>query len=390
MEKDSSAKQTRKRWSVEGEHFLLTLWVKHLEELREARKNAHVYINMAAAMSAKGYFYSREEIKTKLHNLTSKYRDEIKKSDQTGQPPSWDLFEKINKILGEYKYHKASSFEEQSFAITDTMSSRSYKSASAPPSHMATRTTDWSCGNVSFCFQAQRRVYVLNCMFCSQVCLHWDSFINHMEQEHDEDLCSEHLMQKEPPAVNIEHDYRIATKRRKTNTSNTSDNNRDGDDRLSNKADFNSDPLIATHDVTRFPENVSIKTESAMEIIDEYEDTNTISDKEDEASVTYEDEADITTDEQTANSYKAQTTATKSDVQALMDKLDLAHRLIYRLLDEVKSLKGQTSTTATNTPTVTSSRKNRQFERGDDFLQCDQKRSPDQRFMGFITEQQNL
>ncbi|XP_013102542.1 uncharacterized protein LOC106083822 isoform X1 [Stomoxys calcitrans] len=275
-------------------------------------------------------------------------------------------------------------------AITDTMSSRSYKSASAPPSHMATRTTDWSCGNVSFCFQAQRRVYVLNCMFCSQVCLHWDSFINHMEQEHDEDLCSEHLMQKEPPAVNIEHDYRIATKRRKTNTSNTSDNNRDGDDRLSNKADFNSDPLIATHDVTRFPENVSIKTESAMEIIDEYEDTNTISDKEDEASVTYEDEADITTDEQTANSYKAQTTATKSDVQALMDKLDLAHRLIYRLLDEVKSLKGQTSTTATNTPTVTSSRKNRQFERGDDFLQCDQKRSPDQRFMGFITEQQNL
>lgn len=44
------------------------------------------------------------------------------------------------------------------------------------------------CGEITFCLQIDKRVYALNCIYCSQIFLHWDLFIHHMEQEHDEQL----------------------------------------------------------------------------------------------------------------------------------------------------------------------------------------------------------
>lgn len=53
------------------------------------------------------------------------------------------------------------------------------------------------CGDVRYCIQVDKRVYALHCLYCSQVCLQWDTFINHMEQEHGEDLNVDPILQPE-------------------------------------------------------------------------------------------------------------------------------------------------------------------------------------------------
>ncbi|XP_073819129.1 uncharacterized protein [Musca autumnalis] len=72
-EKRNRNKQSRKRWSPAGEEFLLDLWEKNMDKLRGARKNSHVYANIVAEMASQGYIYTPDEIKNKLHNITSRF-----------------------------------------------------------------------------------------------------------------------------------------------------------------------------------------------------------------------------------------------------------------------------------------------------------------------------
>ncbi|XP_037808803.1 zinc finger protein 177-like isoform X2 [Lucilia sericata] len=53
------------------------------------------------------------------------------------------------------------------------------------------------CGEITFYTQMDKRVYTLNCLYCPQICLQLDIFINHMEKEHDEDLINALQMNKD-------------------------------------------------------------------------------------------------------------------------------------------------------------------------------------------------
>lgn len=75
------------------------------------------------------------------------------------------------------------------------MPSLSYKERTSVSS-----LSNGKCGEVTFCYQVGKRFYALNCLFCPQICLQWDSFINHMEEVHDD---IDHLKQKDHCDVDI-------------------------------------------------------------------------------------------------------------------------------------------------------------------------------------------
>ncbi|XP_073822417.1 uncharacterized protein [Musca autumnalis] len=70
---------------------------------------------MAKEMASNGFFYGGEEIKIKIHNITNKYREEKKKVGPSGgSPSSWNLYERVNSILGGFKFHNLQSVVEES------------------------------------------------------------------------------------------------------------------------------------------------------------------------------------------------------------------------------------------------------------------------------------
>lgn len=57
------------------------------------------------------------------------------------------------------------------------------------------------CGEITFCTQMGKRIYVLNCIYCPQIYLQWELFINHLEHDHDKALILEPIVQ--PEAIKI-------------------------------------------------------------------------------------------------------------------------------------------------------------------------------------------
>ena len=53
---------------------VLDLWQEYVEQLRAARKNGHIYKEMAEKLSPLGYIFSGREIQIKLSNFQQRYR----------------------------------------------------------------------------------------------------------------------------------------------------------------------------------------------------------------------------------------------------------------------------------------------------------------------------
>ncbi|XP_011195191.2 uncharacterized protein LOC105220452 isoform X2 [Zeugodacus cucurbitae] len=84
--------------------LLLSLWTEKLPQLRGIKRNSHVYKDMSMEMAAKGFIYSANEIRVKIHNLTNKYREERKIVGPSGGSPSTcEYYININGILDSYK-----------------------------------------------------------------------------------------------------------------------------------------------------------------------------------------------------------------------------------------------------------------------------------------------
>ncbi|XP_015042392.2 uncharacterized protein [Drosophila pseudoobscura] len=66
----------RVKWSAALEKLLIDLWQEKIEDLRGPRKNSHVYMEMAESMKEAGIELGWGEIRTKLENMTKKYRIE--------------------------------------------------------------------------------------------------------------------------------------------------------------------------------------------------------------------------------------------------------------------------------------------------------------------------
>jgi len=56
------------------EVLLIDIWQENIEELRGARKNVHIYMEMAQTLMEAGFDVSYKDVRTKIENLTKMYR----------------------------------------------------------------------------------------------------------------------------------------------------------------------------------------------------------------------------------------------------------------------------------------------------------------------------
>ncbi|XP_055856956.1 uncharacterized protein LOC129919884 isoform X1 [Episyrphus balteatus] len=102
-------------WGTDDEEFLLELWAASEPQLRGSRKNGHIYKEMSKEFEGRPMSYSAEEIKMKLHNLTTKYKKEKQIIGPSGGSPSeWALYNKVHSILGGHRIHNLEFVVEDS------------------------------------------------------------------------------------------------------------------------------------------------------------------------------------------------------------------------------------------------------------------------------------
>ncbi|XP_070855249.1 uncharacterized protein [Drosophila suzukii] len=88
------------------EVLLIDIWQENIEELRGARKNVHIYMEMAQTLMEAGFDVSCKDVRTKIENLTKKYRQEKNKMGPSGgAPSSWQHYELVHSFLGAYRIH---------------------------------------------------------------------------------------------------------------------------------------------------------------------------------------------------------------------------------------------------------------------------------------------
>ncbi|EDV51515.1 uncharacterized protein LOC6544660 [Drosophila erecta] len=94
---DYYTKTERHVWKKDAEKMLLQLWAQHLNDFRGESKNVLIYRKMAKEMSQFGP--SHTELKTKMDNLSRKYRIEAERVRETGIPSKWEHFHKLQALL---------------------------------------------------------------------------------------------------------------------------------------------------------------------------------------------------------------------------------------------------------------------------------------------------
>ncbi|XP_044249574.1 uncharacterized protein [Drosophila takahashii] len=96
----------RLKWTTNMECLLVDLWQDSIAELRGPRKNSHIYLEMAQSMKEAGFNISFRDVRTKLENMTKKYRLEKNKIGPSGgTPSSWQHFDKVHSFLGPFRIH---------------------------------------------------------------------------------------------------------------------------------------------------------------------------------------------------------------------------------------------------------------------------------------------
>ncbi|TMW51152.1 hypothetical protein DOY81_003768 [Sarcophaga bullata] len=87
-----SARKTASKWDQSAERALLEVWSDMMPRLRGCRKNSHILMEMASELEMQGFNYTVEELKTKMHNMTTRYRKEKSRMGTGGSPTDWDFF----------------------------------------------------------------------------------------------------------------------------------------------------------------------------------------------------------------------------------------------------------------------------------------------------------
>ncbi|XP_018799246.1 PREDICTED: uncharacterized protein LOC108977788 [Bactrocera latifrons] len=103
-------------WSDRAETLLIELWQTKISAFRGPRKNNHILEEMAMELQQQGVHFTAAEIKSKMHNLSRRYRKEKTAVLSTGGSPSqWPLYDKMRAVLLPYVSYNAQSLMEESF-----------------------------------------------------------------------------------------------------------------------------------------------------------------------------------------------------------------------------------------------------------------------------------
>lgn len=74
MEDVKKLRKKRNCWAEHEEVKLLAIWEEHIVDLRKAKRNSHVYAEMAQKMQMQNVNVGATEVHYKIANLTAKYR----------------------------------------------------------------------------------------------------------------------------------------------------------------------------------------------------------------------------------------------------------------------------------------------------------------------------
>ncbi|XP_044315303.1 uncharacterized protein LOC123037682 [Drosophila rhopaloa] len=94
------------RWTVQMELLLIDIWQENIDQLRGVRKNVHVYMEMAQSLMEAGFDVSYKDVRTKIENMTKKYKQEKNKIGPSGGAPSvWQHYDVLHSFLGAFRIH---------------------------------------------------------------------------------------------------------------------------------------------------------------------------------------------------------------------------------------------------------------------------------------------
>ncbi|XP_058817749.1 uncharacterized protein LOC131681061 [Topomyia yanbarensis] len=83
---------------------VIDVWSENVAALRGTCKNSHIYAKMCEELQVYDIHLSPNELRTRIHNLSRKYRSEKNKMGTSGGSRStWTYFETINAFLRSYK-----------------------------------------------------------------------------------------------------------------------------------------------------------------------------------------------------------------------------------------------------------------------------------------------
>ncbi|XP_004518891.1 uncharacterized protein LOC101455486 [Ceratitis capitata] len=113
-EESENVNKRRNKWVKEVENLFLHLWRERLDKLRACRKNSHILMEIAVEMELEGYKFSILELKTKMHNMTAKYRKEKKQFRATGIPSDWEPYEEMESLITEFERGRSEALDRES------------------------------------------------------------------------------------------------------------------------------------------------------------------------------------------------------------------------------------------------------------------------------------
>ncbi|XP_054726253.1 uncharacterized protein LOC129236078 [Anastrepha obliqua] len=126
-----ASRKRRSIWTEKDEEALITKWEEHACALRRAKRNAHIYKDIAVKMAGK---YSAEEVHIKIKNLTQKYREEKGKIDPLGGSTStWRHFSAVHRIVSSTATHTGPTIESFSMNSSQLLSPSPYSQPSSSP-----------------------------------------------------------------------------------------------------------------------------------------------------------------------------------------------------------------------------------------------------------------
>ncbi|XP_055319983.1 uncharacterized protein LOC129577268 [Sitodiplosis mosellana] len=95
----------RRIWQEDEVHKLICVWATRLDDLRQSKKNRHIYEEISDELNSMGLDTIREEVHIKIQNLSQLYRNEKRRIESTGEAPTWQYYHEVDELLGSHNDH---------------------------------------------------------------------------------------------------------------------------------------------------------------------------------------------------------------------------------------------------------------------------------------------
>ncbi|XP_058456355.1 uncharacterized protein LOC131433778 [Malaya genurostris] len=103
---------------------VIDVWRENVAALRGTCKNSHIYAKMCKELECYGILLTPNELRTRINNLSRKYRSEKNKMGKSGGSRSvWAYFETLNEFLQAYKQNNTVDLMDESLVTVSNTSS---------------------------------------------------------------------------------------------------------------------------------------------------------------------------------------------------------------------------------------------------------------------------